>query len=662
MIKAKATRETPQASRETRENFLHQEKPNAGFIPVAFLMALSGFALYVKSFLPARLEAAPERPTAKQAENEPVAAGPEEQELTAEAESDVTGSIEGKTKGSGSAQPSDNIVPIPARFVLSSEAIDDFLANDSPAIDFSALQRGAISSAGQGIVEQGRPSNDNQSKANAGGGASGGGGGGGGGGSDQGQKTPPTLDLPRNRAPRTNGPVQLQDLIGCHAYLISILALLGGASDPDGDQLALGGLSVSSGTLTPVDGGWMYTPERGMLGEITLTYNITDGVEVVQQSASFRVVEAPPVVGTESDNNLVGTQCSEVVDGRGGDDNIDAKGGNDLIVGGDGDDHILAGAGDDTVYAGAGNDVVFAGAGNDIIFGGAGNDRLFGEDGDDTIYADEGDDLIVGGEGADVVFAGAGNDTAHGDEGDDMLDGGDGHDLLRGGLGHDVMLAGAGDDRVFGDDDNDAISDGTGEDEVHGGEGNDYVMAAADGARDSYAGDAGEDTLDYSSATLSITVDVGRGSAHGLEIGRDLISGFEQIISGRGDDRLVAGSTSISMTGGDGNDTFEFGGAAADYQPDLVRKITDFTIGDRVIVASYEVRYKEGEIDQAIDDLFNDIYIANESSPRPVRFRFEKLDDNDRTFIDVHQDNSPDDFYSIELFGRHHLEVTVAVS
>jgi hypothetical protein len=116
------------------------------------------------------------------------------------------------------------------------------------------------------------------------------------------------------------------------------------------------------------------------------------------------------------------------------------------------------------------------------------------------------------------------------------------------------------------------------------------------------------------------------------------------------------------MTGGGGDDTFEFGGAAADYQLDLVRKITDFTIGDRVIVASYEVRYKEGEIDQAIGDLFDDIYLSNGSNARPVRFRFEKLDDNERTFIDVHQDNSPDDFYSIELFGRHHLEVTVAVS
>lgn len=661
MIKAKATRESAQASHQTRENYVHPEKPGGGFLPVAFLMALTGFAVYVKSFMPVRVEAAPERPTPKPTDDEPVAVDPEQQELKAEeAESDRTGSIADRAKGSGS--PPDNVVPIPARFTLSPEVIDEFLANDSPAIDFNALQRGPGSSAGSGIGGPGHPSNDNQSKANAAGGSSGGGGGGGGS-SDPGPKTPTPPELPRNRAPRTNGPVQLQDLIGCHSYLISILALLAGTTDPDGDQLALGNLSVSSGTLTPAEGGgWLYTPERGVLGDVTLAYYITDGLEIVQQSANFRVLEAPPVVGTDSDNNLIGTQCGEVVDGRGGDDNIDAKGGADLIIGGDGDDHILAGAGDDVVYAGAGNDVVFAGTGNDIIFGGAGNDRLFGEDGDDTVYADEGDDFIMGGEGADIVFAEAGNDTVHGDGGNDTLDGGTGHDVLHGGAGHDVMLAGTGNDVAFGDADNDTISDGTGEDEIHGGDGNDYVVATADAAPDSYSGDAGEDTLDYSSATLSITVDLGRGSAQGLEVGRDLISGFEQIIGGRGDDRFIAGSTSISMTGGGGNDTFEFGGADADYQLDLVRKITDFTIGDRVIVASYEVRYKEGEIDQAIGDLFDDIYLSNGSNARPVRFRFEKLDDNERTFIDVHQDNSPDDFYSIELFGRHHLEVTVAVS
>ncbi len=32
----------------------------------------------------------------------------------------------------------------------------------------------------------------------------------------------------------------------------------------------------------------------------------------------------------------------------------------------------------------------------------------------------------------------------------------------------------------------------------------------------------------------------------------------------------------------------------SDHQPELVRKITDFTVGDRIITASYEIRYRRG--------------------------------------------------------------------
>ncbi len=76
---------------------------------------------------------------------------------------------------------------------------------------------------------------------------------------------------------------------------------------------------------------------------------------------------------------------------------------------------------------------------------------------------------------------------------------------------------------------------------------------------DAYSGDDGEDTLDYSTATMSITIDLGRGRAESHEIGMDLIAGFEKIIAGQGDDHIVAGSSSATLTGGDGDDTFEFG-------------------------------------------------------------------------------------------------------
>ena len=77
----------------------------------------------------------------------------------------------------------------------------------------------------------------------------------------------PPSDPVRNRAPRTNGPVHLQDLAGCQVLMISVLALLAGATDPDGDRLTITGISSTSGTLARTeDGGWMFERDRGHAG------------------------------------------------------------------------------------------------------------------------------------------------------------------------------------------------------------------------------------------------------------------------------------------------------------------------------------------------------------------------------------------------------------
>lgn len=268
----------------------------------------------------------------------------------------------------------------------------------------------------------------------------------------------------------------------------------------------------------------------------------------------------------------------------------------------------------------------------------------------------------MGGDGADILIAGFGNDTVYGDAGNDTLDGGAGDNTLHGGAGQDVILARAGNDVVFGGEGNDVLSDGEGADAAHGGVGNDHVIAAADATPDMYAGDDGEDTLDYSSAARSIVVDVGRGTAHGLDIGSDLISGFETVLSGRGNDHIIAGSAPISIAGGDGDDTFEFVREDNDHQHDLVQKITDFTVGDRIIAANCEIRNEENRDDET-GDLFDDIYLsADGGDHRPIRFRFENFDNEDRTIVQVHDGSDPDEFYSIELNGHHHLQFTVGVS
>lgn len=668
MINVKAFKAPDQDPKPLQDIYAAKDTEKASFLPVAFLLFLVGVATYVKSFFGGEVEARPE---------------PKREEERAEADLPREGEASGAARGPDMPvdetddKPS-NVVPMASR-IGSSQAPGSFLAADSPPIDFSGLPAGPASRPERPVDPHPKAINDNDAGSGEAVASSGGSSGSGGGGSSRGQPdAEPDDDLPddepdepdesRNRAPRLNGPVALQDVVGCQAYFISTTALLAGAVDPDGDPLSLASLYATSGTLAPMEGGWMFTADAGMLGAVQLTYRISDGTDTVHQVASFRVVEAPPIVGTDEPDNLLGTHCADAIDGGGGDDNIDARGGNDVIFGGAGDDHILGGAGDDIIYAGAGNDIVFAGVGNDIVFGGAGNDRLFGEAGDDIISGEGGDDLIAGGMGNDTLLAGAGSDTVYGDAGDDRIDGGESSDVLAGGAGHDVMFGGAGDDVVAGNEGDDVLSDGVGRDMVDGGDGDDRVIAAADAADDVHAGDAGNDTLDYSAAIEDIVIDVAGCSAEGGDIGRDQISGFEDFIGGCGDDRIVAGTGSITMTGGEGRDTFEFRRPDdGDDRPDIVRRITDFTVGDRLIMSNYEFHRRDDDDDRDRDGdeeggRFEEIYFSDGDSERLVRFRFEQLGEEHFTFVELYDGDDLEQYHAIELLGDHRLQYFGSIS
>lgn len=736
MITAKGIKPAsqPQQSQPTREDYVEPEQQKKPIAPLAFVLALAGVAAYLKSFLPVKLEAREAQQARKddRADQSDSTSG----DVIAAAADDVREEVAEKS-AERKIGSSDKVFPI--RIAYDN---DQNLTYGSSAIE--PARPLSLRAATLPFGDPVRPTNDNRSSAPsgaAGSGSGGGGGGGGGGGQDRPTSPrnpgPPSVTSPepdRNRAPRTSGPVQLQDVVGCQVLMISVLALLAGTTDPDGDRLTISNLASTSGTLTQTeDGDWMFVRADGMLGDVSLTYTISDGSASVQQTAYFSVVEAPPVIGTVGDDNLLGTNCGETIDGRTGDDNIDARDGDDVIVGGVGDDHIIAGSGNDVVYAGAGNDVVFGGFGNDIVFGGAGDDNLYGDSGDDTILGEEGNDFISGGSGRDILIAGDGDDVVQGGDGSDVLsdgmgsdtvkgDAGDDHvvaaadaagDIYDGGAGQDTLdystatrsvtadlgagtvegsetghdaidgfeaiIGGSGDDRISagstsvamsggagndildGGAGNDAISDGSGSDAVSAGGGDDHVLAAADGADDRYDGGSGQDVLDYSTATFSVTVDIGRGNAGGVDIGQDLIAAFEEVIAGSGDDHVVAGSTSLSITGGDGNDTFEFH-RSEDQPATTVRKITDFTVGDRIVAASYEITYlTEDGLEDTVSDMFDDIYLSTNGDNRPVRFRFEEIDSNQLTLVDVHDRPDTEEFFTIELVGHHNLQFTVAV-
>lgn len=324
--------------------------------------------------------------------------------------------------------------------------------------------------------------------------------------------------------------------------LIALNDLLANTRDPDGDPLSVVSLSVSSGAIRAYgDGMWIYTPERGFLGDVTLTYTVSDGTNRVLNGAQMTLGAWPAqeISGTEHDDVLLATPEHDIIDARGGNDIVYGRESDDIIFGGTGNDTLIGGDGNDTLYGQDGNDRLFGGLGNDILFGGAGDDHLFGEDGDDILIGEDGDDYLSGGVGDDRLFGEDGEDILDGDAGADLLDSGSGKDRLTGGSGNDTVLAGAGDDTIV---------TGLTSAELRGSD------RPADDGDDHYAGGEGFDTLDASGSREAIVVDLRAGVASGQDIGNDTLQSIEAVIAGAGDDVLIGDDNDNVLSGMDGND------------------------------------------------------------------------------------------------------------
>ncbi|WP_240233133.1 calcium-binding protein [Devosia lacusdianchii] len=367
-----------------------------------------------------------------------------------------------------------------------------------------------------------------------------------------------------NRAPITMGSVRLNDVFAGQVVLIGLSQLLFGTIDPDGDILTINDITLTGGTLVQTAAGWSFATVPGMLGIVTFTYNISDGLVEIVQTATLQVVRNT-VLLTPHDDVFVGTPWDDDIDALAGDDIVDARAGNDTVVGGLGNDHINGGDGDDELFGGLGDDAIFGGRGNDIIGGGEGDDRLFGDEGNDVIDGNEGNDTLMGGagddildggdgddlvegeDGADIAYGAAGNDVMTGGAGDDVLDGGEGDDDLSGGDGDDMLVADAGDDVARGDAGNDTIEGHSGSDTLIGGLGDD-LMDGGEGD-DTLRGDDGDDT---------ILAGAGDDTAWGGE-GNDQLfgeDGDDELYGDAGDDHISGGVGDDELYGSLGNDTF----------------------------------------------------------------------------------------------------------
>lgn len=345
-----------------------------------------------------------------------------------------------------------------------------------------------------------------------------------------------------NRLPTASGRSILPNTMMNMSALIFLGDLLRLVHDADGDPLSIRNLRASDGDIEAYGPGrWLYTPERGAVGDITFTYQVSDGYGTITVQAKMSIVRPPPqeIAGTDGDDRLIGTPHEDIIDGRDGDDLIYGREGDDMIVGGKGDDTLLGGDGDDVLHGGAGRDIIFGGAGNDIVFGGDGDDDLYGEAGNDSLMGGQGDDRLMGGEGHDRLF---------GEDGDDVLLGEAGNDLLEGGAGGDDLSGGGGNDVVLGDAGDDVLRMGLAGEEVR-----QASIAVTDGD-DVYSGGDGMDTLDASNVDAGVDIDLKAGTATGETIGTDKVEGVENVVGSAHDDTITGDDGANSINGGGGND------------------------------------------------------------------------------------------------------------
>jgi Ca2+-binding RTX toxin-like protein len=149
----------------------------------------------------------------------------------------------------------------------------------------------------------------------------------------------------------------------------------------------------------------------------------------------------------------------------------------------------------------------------------------------DSLFGLAGDDNLNGGGGNDFIDGGIGND---------LLNGGDGNDTIVGGGGSDTASGGAGDDRIF--------SSGFG---TYNGDGGNDEIHASNGLPETLNGGAGIDTLVTASFAGNYNIDLVTGVTN---FAGESFTGFENVISGAGSDRLSGTNGANSMQAGSGND------------------------------------------------------------------------------------------------------------
>lgn len=327
------------------------------------------------------------------------------------------------------------------------------------------------------------------------------------------------------------------------------------------------------------------------------------------------------LTGTVGDNVIDGGGGSDVLDGGAGVDILsfasqtrgvtvdlgkqgvaqDMRPGERLVA--TGFEHITGGSGDDVLTGDGAANIVRGGLGDDVLNGGVPGvagavDQLFGGEGSDTAsFAGFTSGVVAtlgrGGQSGTAtqsgnriavlydienLSGGAGADRLIGNEQDNRLSGGAGNDFLDGGAGIDtadysgnvavtVDLANTGAQNTGHGRDTlrriENVRGGSGDDRLSGNAGDNVFYDA--GGNDRYDGRGGADTVDYSTATASVYIDLALTGAQATGGGgSDTLIAVENLVGSQddsylfgndGDNVLTGNGADDVLTGRLGNDT-----------------------------------------------------------------------------------------------------------
>lgn len=317
---------------------------------------------------------------------------------------------------------------------------------------------------------------------------------------------------------------------------------------------------------------------------IEFNMNLTSGgfFEIRQGAETDLIASIENIRGSEGNDEMQGDAAVNTFDGFDGLDTFFASEGGDTYTGGDDSDYIrydsLVGLNSVVANLTTGSATLDLGAlGADAsdtidtylddlesVSGTSGNDTITGNALDNTIYDLGGDDVLDGAGGSNVInysllsgnsvtvnlSTNSADDDAGAGANDTLTNfvsivGSNQGDNLTGDGAANTINGGDGDDSIFGLGGIDTLNGGNGDDSITGGTGADFING----------GDDTDRVLYDVAINVNFSGSISAGQAANSASDGDTLTSIEEVTTSGFDDTITAGSATVSVVAGAGNDT-----------------------------------------------------------------------------------------------------------